>query len=78
MAAGMSFEQISNTLGQAAKRAEDRLLSKLDEFGEKEDITSSDLLLMQSEMQRWNFVHELCAKNNEKLGNTFSNIVQKA
>ncbi|WP_322881659.1 hypothetical protein [Pandoraea sputorum] len=74
---GLSFQEIADTVGVAAKRAEDRLLEKLEEFASNDDITSGDLLMMQAEMQRWNFSHELCAKNNEKLGNTFASIVQK-
>lgn len=82
-ATGISFQDISSSLGNVSARADTNLLQMMKELesGANKDgteMTTAQITVMQQRMQNWTYTRELEAKANEKLGDLLKSIVAKS
>ena len=73
----ISFDQIKNTMGSAASRAESNLQADLDSISGDDDIDSGELLAMQTKIQEWTLTVSMCSSCSKELGDCLHGIVQK-
>ena len=76
MAGNLSFDVISSTLGTANINAEGVLAAKIASLGNSP--TSTDLILMQSEITKWTLTTELTSTMMKSVGDALKGIVQKS
>jgi type III secretion protein F len=76
MSGNLSFDVISSTLGNTSIRAESTLASRIASLGDSPSTT--DLLLMQSEITKWTLTNELTSTLMKSVGDSLKGIVQKS
>lgn len=76
MATSLSFDVVSNTLGNASINAESTLASRIESLGESP--TSAALIQMQSEITKWTLTTELTSTMMKSVGDALKGIVQKS
>lgn len=82
-ATGISFKDISTSLGKVSALADTKLLEMMKDLesganADGTEMTTAQITVMQQRMQNWTYTRELEAKANEKLGDLLKSIVAKS
>ncbi len=73
----LDFSTIGLTLGAAAKNAEARLQTTLTNMAAKEDLSTTDLLQAQVQVQGFTLMVQATSSMTKELGDTFKEVLQK-
>jgi hypothetical protein len=79
---GLSFNTISQYLGETARAADDLFAATMKDVSDHAStdvgLNTQNMIKLQAASQQWAFKLDAVAKAQEKLGETFNKIVQKS
>ena len=77
---GISFNQIAQTLGNITGTAENNLRGRIEALSQKppEQVSQTDLLMMQADLQKWSMLIDLQSTVTKTLSDALKGIIQKS
>lgn len=75
---GLTFNDISSSMGKASASVESSLRNKITSIQNSENVTSADMLSLQADMQQWTMMTQIQSTVVKELGDTMKGVIQKA